>query len=212
VEGYVSEQQQIEQIKAWWKENGRSIIWGLAVGLFAIYGWRTWQGDIASRMENASGNYQQMMGQIAEKKPEEAKKTGGRIVAKFEKSPYAVMTSMTLAKLAVEANDLAAAKKHLQWAQDHATDGEIVPVIRMRLARLYLTEGDDAQSWAVLQGIPEASGSKLGSYQELKGDILVAQGKIAEARQAYTKALELRGDGSADASVLQLKLDDLGSP
>jgi predicted negative regulator of RcsB-dependent stress response len=212
VEGYISEQEQIERIKAWWKENGRSIFWGLAIGLAGVYGWQTWQGNVAGQMEDASSGFQQMLGQIAGKKPDEAKKTGGRIVAKFERSPYAVMASMTLAKLAVEANDFAAAKKHLEWARDHAADGEIIPVIRMRLARLYLAEGDNVQAWTILQGIPQASASKLSSYQELKGDILVTQGKIAEARQAYTEALTLRGEGNAESSVLQLKLNDLGAP
>ena len=210
MEGYVSEQEQIERLKTWWKDNGRSIIAGLALGLGAMYFWRTWQGNITAQMEDASQGFQQMLVQIAEKKPEEAKKIGGEIVAKFEKSPYSVFASMALAKLAVEANDLAEAKKHLQWAQDHVTESALIPVIRMRLTRLHLAEGDVSQAWTVFQGIPSVAGAKLSSYQELKGDILAARGKAGEARQAYVEALALHGPENTESSALQLKLNDLG--
>jgi predicted negative regulator of RcsB-dependent stress response len=211
VEGYISEQEQVEVLKTWWKNNGRSVITGLVLGFAAIFGWRTWQGNVATQMEGASQGFQQMMGQIVEKKPEEAKKTGNEIVAKFEKSPYAVFASLALAKLAVEeAHDLTVAKKHLQWALEHVTERELIPVIRMRLARIHLAEGNADQALAILQDIPDAAAAKLSSYQELKGDVLAAQGKTDEARRAYVEALALQGVNRSGVSMVEMKLNDLG--
>ena len=42
---YASEEEQVQAIKKWGKENGPGIIAGLILGLGALFGWRYWQGQ-----------------------------------------------------------------------------------------------------------------------------------------------------------------------
>ncbi|MGU3844696.1 YfgM family protein, partial [Vibrio diabolicus] len=43
MELYDTEEQQVEAIKDWWKENGKAVIIGAVVGLGGLFGWRYYQ-------------------------------------------------------------------------------------------------------------------------------------------------------------------------
>ena len=76
MEVYLSEQEQIEAIKKWWKENGTAIITGLVLGVAALSGWKYWQSRQQAIAENASTAYQEMLELLAEDKQQQAAATG----------------------------------------------------------------------------------------------------------------------------------------
>ena len=205
---YVTEDEQVEALKAWWKENGKAVIAGAIFGLLGLMGWRYWQGHVKTQAEQASTAFQRLLSQVADNKKEAAEQQAKQILDQYEKSPYAAFAALMLAKIAVDQNDLIQAKAHLQWAVAHSTEPEIKRVARLRLVRLLLAEGNIDQAQAFLDEADNTT--SLPSYHELKGDLLLAQGKLEEARNAYLQALALGGTTGGQSSVLQMKLDELG--
>jgi predicted negative regulator of RcsB-dependent stress response len=208
VDTYVTEDEQVEALKAWWKENGKAVIAGAIFGLLGLMGWRYWQGNVKIQAEQASTAFQQLLSQVADNKKEAAEQQAKQILDQYGKSPYAAFAALMLAKIAVDKNDLVQAKAYLQWALVHSTEPEIKGVARLRLVRLLLAEGNTDQAQAFLDEADNAA--SLPSYHELKGDLLLARGKREEARNAYLQALALGGTTGGQSSVLQMKLDELG--
>ena len=207
MEGYTSESEQVEAIKKWWQDNGKSIVLGLAVGLAALGGYRYWNGMQDAQAENASINYEQFLNLALQGGGKEAFETGEAILKAYPASSYARLTALLMAKLAVDDGKLEPAKQHLQWVIDHAGSGEVVAIARARMAQIDLAEGQPDAALAVFSQIdPQFS----GPFAEIKGDILARLGKLDEAAKAYTSAQTMIADSGADPRLLELKIESLG--
>ncbi len=205
---YKTEEEQVEAIKKWWKENGKSIIAGVVIGITAIFGWRAYNTHVAKQAEAASKLYEQMMVASRSNDIENIKVYADRIVADFDSTTYAVFAKLMLAKLAAETGDLATAESELRWVLAHNSQNEIDHITRLRLARVLIARDELEKAHDLLD--TEKTGSFTARYKELRGDIYVKQGKIVEARQAYEQAL-INSVATEDAqSLLQMKLDNLG--
>jgi predicted negative regulator of RcsB-dependent stress response len=206
VEGYVTEEAQVEALKKWWRENGKSVIAGLIIGGSAVAGWRGWVSYVDSRAERASASYEQFVSALASVPPEVAYRQGKRVIVNYDATPYAELARLALAKLDVQRGELEAAKGNLRWVMDKAKQPGLRDIARLRLARLYLS-GDDPGAAEKL--VNQAEVGAFGPlYDELRGDILVTKGQQEEARSAYQKALL---EGAPNPVILQMKLDDLGT-
>lgn len=213
------EQEQLEALKAWWRDHGNKVInlaLAAAVVAASVSGWKWWQDKQAAE---ASAVYGQLQA-AAEK--EDAKVTRDMAVTLAENysgTVYAGMGALLTAKIQAEAGDLKNAKAQLAWAGDKASDPALRDLARLRLAGLLLDEKAYDEALQHLSKTPEAGFA--ARYAELKGDIYAAQGKADEARTAYQAALDaLDGKGgleSPDAQrqamyreLMQLKLESLG--
>jgi predicted negative regulator of RcsB-dependent stress response len=207
VDGYVSDQEQVENLKRWWKANGKSVMTGIIIGLAVVSGGRWWLAHQESQSALASQQYEQVLQAVQEGKKDVAIQQGGMLLESYPNSNYSALAALMLARLKIDQNDLDGARFYFQWVVDHASDAPLKDVARLRLARVLLAKGDQA---GALQAV-EAVNAKTftASTQELKGDILLAQGKRAEARAAYQAALAAENSG-ADQSRLQMKLADVG--
>jgi predicted negative regulator of RcsB-dependent stress response len=202
VEIYNSEQEQVEALKAWWDKNGRSALAVLAVFLLSVLGWQGWNDHRNQVAEAASTHYQQMT-QLMGEDSAKAMESGRALIASYPDSIYAVMASLAMAKLAVEQQDLDGAAAHLSAALQRSEQPELTALARLRLARVELAQGKHDAALATL-GSEEG-----GASDELRGDILLAQGKTNEARDAYAKALAGYADAIDKRELVQMKLDDL---
>ncbi len=196
------EEQQVEAIKDWWKANGKSVIIGVVVGIGGILGWRYYQDSITAEQESASHSYSAVISNLEEKGLEAQKPTQDFITAN-DKTSYAVLAALQLAKAQVDANKLDDALTQLKWAKLHTEDETLLPIISYRMARVLTaqTKYDDA--------ISEISAVKSEAWkarnQELMGDIYLLKGDKDAAQKAYIQAQQ---DGTAN-QALQMKLDDL---
>jgi predicted negative regulator of RcsB-dependent stress response len=204
---YRTEEEQVEAIRAWWRENGRSAIFGVVLGLGAIFGWRGWQAHVAARAEAASALYQEMLAAARAGDSAVAGQAGEKLSADYPDTTYAVFARLVLAGLAVDAKDLEAAEAHLRRALEHGTASALGPEIRLRLARV-LAARKDFDAALSLIGSPADMQGFVAAAEELRGDIESARGNAAAARDAYEKA----GASPAGAgnSLLELKLESLG--
>ena len=204
----LEEQEKIDELKAWWQEHGRLVILGVVVFVVALGGFQGWRYYRDSQALAAGTLYEQLA---------QAERTGDRkkvweiadqIVANYGSTPYALFGALSAARASFEVADLAKAKSHLAWAMQHARQDQIRDMARLRLAVVLLDEKDYGEALKLVETKPEDS--MVGLYADLKGDILLAQGKGPDARNAYQLALDRSEAGSPYRATLQLKLDSLG--
>lgn len=207
---YANEQEQVEAIKRWLKENGTAIIIGLALGIGAISGWRYWQSHQRERAEAASTLFTQVMAASRSQQPAQAEKLALQILGEYADTTYGTFAALMLAKLAVEKQDLTTATQQLSWVLEHSADVSMQRLARIRLARVLLAEGKHDEAWSQLERIP--SGSPSAALAELRGDIMLAQGKKDEAGKQYLEAYANiePGEQTNESGALALKLDSLG--
>lgn len=204
---YQTEQDQVEAIKKWWKENGRSIIAGLVLGLGGVFGWRYWQDHQETRAAQASIRYQFLLELAAANTPDRARAHGDSLIQDFPGSTYAALAALTLARVAVEQGDLDEARRQLQWVLDRAKLPELRSLAQLRLARIALAQGELDRALELTQQV--SSVGLAGLLAELRGDIALARGDLPGARDAYLQALGLTASAT-DRAVIEMKLSALG--
>ena len=207
MEGYESEKEQLEAVRKWWKANGKSIIIGIVLGSALVIGWRWWTAQQNKQAEIASVQYEAVLQEINKGDKDAALKSGGRLLETFEKSEYASLTALELAKLKVDQSELDGARFYLQWVVDHASSAPLKDVARLRLARILFAKNDKAGALKLVNAVNSKDFALPA--QELKGDILMAQGDRDQARAAYSAAANALTQG-ADRSRIEMKLAEAG--
>lgn len=209
MEGYVSEQEQVEALKKWWKENGKAVLAGVVLGLGILFGGRAWIDYRHTQAEKASGQYAELMAAKERGDNAVAVQKGEEILKDYSSTPYATLAALALAEVKLAQGDTAAARTQLQWVADNAKQAGIKHVAQLRLGRVLISEGNpDAALALVPMGDTEGFAA---AYEELKGDAYVVKGDIAQARAAYQKALDALEPTAPNRALLQMKLDDLGA-
>lgn len=217
MESYRTEEEQVEALRNWWKENGRSTIVGIVLALGLGFGWQAWQQSREQAAENASLLYQQMLEQLgAQLSPGEAatdsdkaKEIAEQIKEAYRGSVYAQFAALHLARLAVNEGRLDAAEQELRWVLSMASSGDDVhQLAQLRLARVVAAQGDPEGALAMLEG---ARTELVASYALTRGDILMAQGREDDARIAYETAVAALEAESPVPPGLQEKLQYLNA-
>ena len=203
-----TEEEQIEAIKQWWKENGNAVILGVIIGVGALVGWRGWTSYQDSQARAASSLYQEMLNAQQQSDADTIRQTGQRIVDEYGNTPYVTFAAMLLASQAVADDDLEGAEQKLQLALDKAGEPSLEHVARLRLLQVLVAR--DKHDAALRMIDATDFGEFTAQYEELRGDILLAQNKPDAARQAYQLALANSRPQAPDRDLLEMKLENLG--
>jgi predicted negative regulator of RcsB-dependent stress response len=204
----LEEQEQLDNLKALWNKYGNFVLTVVAVVALSIAGWRGWHFYQDNQSAKASAAYEQLREAASARDVARVRETAGVIFSDYASTSWGQMAAMIAADAYVATGDAKAAKVPLQWAIDNARDPAFRDEARLRLAAILLDEKafDDGLKLVAEPGDP----SYVAAFADRRGDLLVAQGKTAEARAAYRQALdELKAD-SALRRLVQLKLDSLG--
>lgn len=210
MEQYRTEEEQVEALKRWWDENGRSIIVAIIVALGLGFGWQGWQKYQQDELETASNSYQSMLQMLSTQDDAGAATLAADIKQNYSRSTYAQFAALHLARIAVNKGDLATAESELRWVLGRADQGsDSMQLAQLRLARVLASKGEAEQALAILDSADP--GAYAAAYQVARGDILLLQERNEEAREAYSSALMLasRGQGQVNMSMLQQKLQSL---
>lgn len=209
MEGYATEEQQVEAIKKWWKKNGSNAITAGLLVLAVIFGGQAWMGYRNADRESASAEYEAMMQSLQAGENDAAFSRGDTLLQKYSSTPYATLAAFALSKLKIDANEPVAAEAHLRWILQNDSDDNIQMVAKLRLARVLLAQQKYDDALAV---VPAGdSGSFKSSFDEVKGDIYLAKGDKKSAQEAYRQALQSLPVNSNSRQLLQMKLDDFGT-
>ena len=206
METYLTEEERLEALQRWWKENKSSVFGGLLLGLAIIAGWKMWQGNQQATAEQASAVYQQLTRAVEAKQSESAVKLSERLIQQYPSTTYAEYARLFLAKLKVDANDLHGARKMLEAELAQSHDDVLKSLARLRLGHVMLAQGEVEPALKMLESSTDKTVGKFaGLYEELRGDLLTAAQRPKDARTAYERAKAL-GNLSP---LLELKLNDL---
>lgn len=200
MERYETEEQQVEAIKGFWKENGTAILVGIGIGLAGLFGWQQYNDMVIEGKETQSMAFQSVLEGI----DSENGLTEAEAFAKENgDSGYAVLTSLISAQKAVEKNDFEGAKMHLAMAASNSPSEAIADLAKVRLARIENQLGDTAAALATLDTVVNASYND--QVQEVKGDIYVATKQFDKAKIAYDAVLAEQPQNR----VVEMKLSNL---
>ncbi len=204
---YETEEQQVEALKEWWKQNGIAVIAGAVLGIAALAGWRGWNWYQEKQAMQASDIYINVQNALIKNDTKALQTQAGTLRSKYKSTPYAVLATLHEAKLQSEKGDLNAAAESLRWAMNNSSQASVKDIARIRLARVLVADNKlDEAAATINHNLPKAYASLVN---EIRGDIFFAKGETEQAKQAYDQALE-----SADASsieYLRIKRNDLGS-
>lgn len=202
---YQTEEEQVEALKKWWKDNGKAIILGAVVGLGAVFGWQGWERYQRGQDALAAAYYNEFTATVRTGKDDQATEQGQRLIDQFGGTAYADFAALELARVAYQAGHPDQAKQRLQWVMEHGADPALTELARLRLGMLLLDQGDlDGARAAVDAATP---GDYKSRFAELRGDIAKASGDAAAAATAYQDALDA---GAENADQIRMKLADTG--
>lgn len=183
----LEEQEQLEELKTWWKLHGTlitAVVVALAVAVVGWQGWQWWQRSQTAQAGQIFAGMQQALGQQDVKR---MRLLAGELIDKYSGTAYAGMAAMLSGKALLETGDAKSAQAQFGWAAEHAKDPGLRELARLRQAIALADEKSYDEALKLLAVAPAPT--LLPRYLELRGDILAEQGKVAEARAAYAEAL-----------------------
>ena len=204
----LEEQEQIDAIKSWWKDNGKLVVLAVIACLLTIAAFQGWRYYRAQQAERAATLFSQLDEAERANDSKRVRDIAAQVIDRYPSTAYAGMAALTAAKAGVMTGEIEDARKNLQWAIDRAKDEDLRDIARLRLAGLLLDQKKYDEALKLLDVKTNDAYSML--YADLKGDVLTAQGKPAEARAAYQVALEKSDANSGYRRLIQVKLDALG--
>jgi predicted negative regulator of RcsB-dependent stress response len=210
VDELLSEKEQVERLRQWWRDNGWFLIGGAALGGLALLGWNQYWAYQARTAEKAAAVYESLQQAIAAPNLEQASALLKQMRADYPNAAYTQQAGLAVARAEL-ITDPQRAADDLRYTMEHSKDPELAMIARLRLARVLAYREQYGDALALLS--VENPGKFAGRINEVKGDIFAAQGKFDEARAAYLAAMVASGAEVLDRSFLQMKLADLpGSP
>jgi len=204
----LEEQEKLDALKRFWAQWGSMIVTGViaaAVTVGAIQGWGYYK---RTQAEQASGLFAVFEEAVRKSDVAAIRESGGKIVDDFGSTAYGPMAALVLARFNYESGEADTAAVQLQWVIDKAQDDDSVALARLRLAGIRLDQEKYDDALKLLDGKHGTALAPL--YADLRGDVLVAQGKFDEARSAYRSAIEKSAPAGNYRNVVQIKLDALG--
>lgn len=207
MELHQTEEEQVEALKTWFKKNGSALVFGLAIGLAAIGGYRFWTDYHGGQSQKASLLYSNLEDYLISGDSPRVFEVGRELVEHFSGTPYAALAALGMARMSVESHSLDAAEVHLRWVIKNADQDGLKHIARLRLARVLATEKKYDKALALMK--ISGQGSYASLYSEVRGDILLAQHRPEQARSAYQQALDTIADGDRRRTLIEIKMNDL---
>ena len=215
----LEEQEQLAEIKAWWKQYGNLLMNVLTAAALTVLAWQGWNWYQRNQSAQASQVYHVLSVAVQDNDSQRIKAASGELLEKFSGSTYASLGALSASKAMIDAGDAKTARVQLQWVVDKGKD-ELRELARLRLATLLLDEKAYDEALKLLDGKVEAAFE--ARFADSRGDILAAQGKKTEAVNAYQLAIDtLSAHSNAQGwqaqssavfrEIVQMKRDALGA-
>ena len=202
------EQEQVDELKAWWKQHGNKVMAGVTLFVLTVAGWQGWGAYQAKQTREAAVLFDALRKELASNDAKKIRDIAGQLIDKYPRTIYATDAAMIAAKVNFESGDVKSAKAQYLWVIEHAQQSQSKELGKLRLAVVLLDEKNYADALKQLDGVHDAAFAPL--FNDLKGDVYSLQGKSLEARNAYQAALDQLPKDNAFRNYVQLKLDALG--
>ncbi|HEV2613922.1 MAG TPA: tetratricopeptide repeat protein [Gammaproteobacteria bacterium] len=206
---YLTEEQQIELLKAWWKNNGNFAIGVLFLALALSLGLHFWFKHREVKLERGSAHYEQMLNALVNGDDATTIKEASLLKDNYSHTPYAALASLIFARNDVYAEKYPEAEAQLTWVMDHASTNSLREIARLRLSRIEIQLNKPQEALKVLDKINDSS--YLPMINEVRGDSYLALNDTVKARESYQKAVDLLPNYAIARPLLTMKLNDLAT-
>ena len=206
----LQEQEQLDDLKAFWKQWGNLITWVVTACLLAYAGWNAWGWYQRDQATKASAMFDELDKAAVAGEADKVGRIFTDLKDRYGRTVFAEQGGLLAARVQFDKGQADAAKASLAWVADNAAEDEYRSVARLRLAGLQL---DAKQYDAALKTLDADSAKPFAALvADRRGDVLLAQGKAAEARSAYQAAWKAMGDKVDYRRLIEAKLTALGTP
>ncbi|NVO05184.1 MAG: tetratricopeptide repeat protein [Rhodoferax sp.] len=204
----LEEQEQLDEIKHFWKQYGNAITWVLIVVLGAYAAWNGYQYWQRNQAAQAAAMFDEIEKVTREGDADKIGRAFKEMQDRFASTAYAPQAGLLVAKSLYESGKVDGAKAALTWVAEKSTDAGYASVGRLRLAGVLMDSKAYDEALKVLDtGVSE----EFAALQaDRRGDILMAQGKKPEAKEQYLKAFKLMDERIDYRRLVLVKLNTLG--
>jgi predicted negative regulator of RcsB-dependent stress response len=206
----LEEQEQVAELKAWWKQHGNLIVTAVLAASLAFAGWQGWRWYRASQAAQAGAVFDALAKAAQAGDAKAVRDSAGTLLESYPRTLYASMGALMAARFHFDRGDLKAAKAQLEWAVERAPSEDFRDIARLRLASILLDEKAPDEALKLLEA--KHGAAYESQYAALRGDALLAKNQRAEARAAYQLALDKAGKDqqSAFRESVRMRLEALG--
>lgn len=201
------EQQQVEQIKKWFSENGLFLAISLVVAIIALFAYQYWNQITEKDTAQASEQYELLLDDLANNKIANAQEVGSAILTQHKNSTYASLAALLMANEAVQEKHYELAQSYLQKVIKEGHVAALREIARLRLARLQIENGKPEVALNLLNDIDEKQ--YIPAVDAIRGDAYVALKKYDLAKGSYQQALIKLPDDAIFHTLVAMKLNDL---
>lgn len=202
---YMSDQEQKEMLKKWWKEYGISILAGICIFLLTSYGWRYWHNYKIQQLGTASFLYSELLSVEDSGNQNELQAIADQLIKNYKSTTYAGFAALLQAKNLIASGNLKGAEDKLTWVVKHGNNKTIRQIACLRLARVLLEDKKAADAMDLLKKTEDPIFTS--QVLSLRGDAFLALGKKAEALAAYQSAFKNVTENGAADPLLEMKLE-----
>jgi predicted negative regulator of RcsB-dependent stress response len=206
---YLTEQEQIQQLKNWIKQYGMTILLGILIAFAITSGWRYWQSYHLKVSQHASAVYDEMIAMRAQNNTTGTITQAKKLLRNYTKTPYADIAAFLLAREAVITKDYAEATQQLNWVVEHSQNPSMRDIARIRAARILIAEKKPDEALSLLTKVQNESFKGLAD--EVRGDALLAKKDVNAARKSYELALQGLPNAEVSRPILEMKFNNLAT-
>jgi predicted negative regulator of RcsB-dependent stress response len=204
----LEEQETIDALKAWWRQNAKWVWAGLAIAIVAYGGVQGWRYYQRTQAEKAGTLFEAVRNEARQSDPAKTLQAAKALQEAMPGNPMATRAALIAAAVSHARNDAAGARAELEWVVGHSQEPAMVDLARIREAGLLADEKKYDEALGLLAANHDSTFAALTA--DRRGDILVAQQKWTEARMAYQFAIEKSPPDGMLKQVAQSKLDAMG--
>jgi predicted negative regulator of RcsB-dependent stress response len=206
----LEEQEQLDQLKAFWKQWGNLITWLLTAALAAYAGWQGWNWYQRDQAAKAGAMYEEFDRAAAAQDLDKAAAAAGDLKARFPGTGYAAQAGLQVAKLQLDKGKPDDARQSLAWVAEQGAESAYRDIARLRLAGLQLDAKAYDDALKTLDAVKSPEFASL--VADRRGDVLMLQDKRDAAKAEYQKALAGLEKNQDYRRVVEAKLATLGVP
>ena len=205
----LQEQEQIDALRAFWKQYGNLITWTLILALGAFAAWNGWNWYQRDQAQKAGAMFDELERAAQAGDADRSSRVFGDLKERFSRTAYAPQGGLLAAKVLAEKGRSADAITSLQWVVGNSPEDEVRTIARMRLAGLM---ADAGQHDAALKELDAATAPGFEALvADRRGDVLMAMGRKDDAAKAYRQAWDKMAATVQYRTLIEIKLTSLGA-
>jgi predicted negative regulator of RcsB-dependent stress response len=204
----LEEQEQLDQLKHFWKQYGNAITWVLIAVLSGFASWNFYQYWQRGKAAQASALFEEIDKSVKLGDGSKVERALADLQNGFGATVYAQQASLLGSKFYYDTGKIDLAKQSLSWVIEKPVDSGYQSIAKLRLSGLLAEEGSYAEAIKVLDS--DFPNGFQGLAQDRKGDVFLIQGQKAEAIVAYKDAYKMTDDRTEYRRLIEVKLNSLG--